>query len=560
MAGQLGAPRPPDDEPAPNRLTPYPVPFRHALTAIAPQPGAPVGALSSEALAVGDDGEVARYQPGRGLAAGKPARAPAGRSETDRACEPSPGPRPTAPTRSVRLGPDVAVAGGNRAVGTGPGDAGELPRQPARDRLRPLQPKSRLRRGPAGGAAALRQDVDPGRNCRRKSPGASFTSIAFAGSEAIVAYRKVHLETATAKATTTPAACSSTKARAGTSTRAPRRRSVATCRGRSPACPTAAQPSRRRRAVSVAPLILERESGGAPWLATPPYPGRRSSRLAGSFREGGALRGVGSGGVPATIQFEDERPPPAGFPPNLIEPYPLGDGLRHPSDRVRLERRGARTQRRPRPARRIQSLRHGLPAGSDLRRPDRPHGHAGLGRGGRRRRRRQRARSTRPTSIATRPTAYRRRASAQRRCRRSSSEEPRSRSPAGRSARPRVPPAPTRASAPTCGSPRRSNRRGSIAGVRAFLYTGRVSPAAKATALYRALRARVRALRRTALRSSLPAFPVPSPTDRGPGSECEFQEAFAGFPAPFGGAPARSRSRARPTTRWNRVAPGDTCA
>ena len=48
-------------DPAPDRLEPYPTPFRHTLTAVAPQPGEPVGALDSEALAVGDDGEVARY-------------------------------------------------------------------------------------------------------------------------------------------------------------------------------------------------------------------------------------------------------------------------------------------------------------------------------------------------------------------------------------------------------------------------------------------------------------------------------------------------------------------
>ncbi len=53
-------------QPVLSRLTPWPVPFRHALLAIAPQPGAPVGALSSEALAVGDYGAVARFKPGEG--------------------------------------------------------------------------------------------------------------------------------------------------------------------------------------------------------------------------------------------------------------------------------------------------------------------------------------------------------------------------------------------------------------------------------------------------------------------------------------------------------------
>ena len=51
--------------PEPEQLAPWPVPFRRPLTAIAPQPGAPVGALGSEALAVGADGEVARYIPGQ---------------------------------------------------------------------------------------------------------------------------------------------------------------------------------------------------------------------------------------------------------------------------------------------------------------------------------------------------------------------------------------------------------------------------------------------------------------------------------------------------------------
>ena len=53
-------------KPEPSRLTPWPVPFRHPLLAVAPEPGAPVGALSSEALAVGTEGAVARFKPGVG--------------------------------------------------------------------------------------------------------------------------------------------------------------------------------------------------------------------------------------------------------------------------------------------------------------------------------------------------------------------------------------------------------------------------------------------------------------------------------------------------------------
>ncbi|HEY7255281.1 MAG TPA: hypothetical protein VH476_01240 [Solirubrobacterales bacterium] len=52
--------------PEPDNLQPWPVPFRRPLTAIAPEPGAAVGALGSEALAVGELGQVARYTPGVG--------------------------------------------------------------------------------------------------------------------------------------------------------------------------------------------------------------------------------------------------------------------------------------------------------------------------------------------------------------------------------------------------------------------------------------------------------------------------------------------------------------
>jgi hypothetical protein len=67
-AGWLGASTPLHltRNPEPSRLQPWPVPFRRPLTAIAPEPGAPVGAIGSEALAVGAEGEAARYIPGRG--------------------------------------------------------------------------------------------------------------------------------------------------------------------------------------------------------------------------------------------------------------------------------------------------------------------------------------------------------------------------------------------------------------------------------------------------------------------------------------------------------------
>ena len=44
----------------------WPVATRHPLVAIAPEPGAPVAARTSEAIAVGESGGVARYKPGAG--------------------------------------------------------------------------------------------------------------------------------------------------------------------------------------------------------------------------------------------------------------------------------------------------------------------------------------------------------------------------------------------------------------------------------------------------------------------------------------------------------------
>jgi hypothetical protein len=51
---------------APSRLRPWPIPLRAPLTAIVGAPGAPSGDLGSGALAVGADGAVARYVPGHG--------------------------------------------------------------------------------------------------------------------------------------------------------------------------------------------------------------------------------------------------------------------------------------------------------------------------------------------------------------------------------------------------------------------------------------------------------------------------------------------------------------
>ena len=145
--------------PAASQLEPYPVPFRYALLAIAPQPGAPVGALSSQALAVGNNGEVARYMPGEGwqpeslIGAG-------GRRSTP-ACAPWRGRLRAAHTpsaNSARCGCGAPKQGcGNPIPPRRATSAATCSGSPSIQTTRPG-----IRRWPAGSAVALRQELDSG--------------------------------------------------------------------------------------------------------------------------------------------------------------------------------------------------------------------------------------------------------------------------------------------------------------------------------------------------------------------------------------------------------------
>ena len=185
-------------EPVASRLAPWPTAFRHPLLAIAPQPGAPVGALSSEALAVGDLGAVARFRPGDGwlpeslFGVGQRVEHPRLRAVA----------WPT-PTRAFAVG-DYSSESSNMWLWRG--ETGMWEPDPAT----PLNFRGNLlgvafdpnnpARGYAVGSAVTagaegvllrygktwtqETDLPP------QAQGANFISIAFAGSEAIVAYRK----------------------------------------------------------------------------------------------------------------------------------------------------------------------------------------------------------------------------------------------------------------------------------------------------------------------------------------------------------------------------------
>jgi hypothetical protein len=309
--------------PAASQLTDYPVPFRHALTAIAPQPGAPVGALSSEALAVGDQGEVARYRPGEGW-------------EPESLLSPSGG------VATPRL---RAVAWPTSARAFAVGEEGEMwlwrgetglwesdPAKPINFRgdllgiaFNPANSSQGYAVGQQGvllryGKTWTQETLPP------EVAGASFTSIAFAGSEALVAFRLFHAAAPGSPAHYTGGLLvnqgSGWQVDSG---------AEAALAGAVPWA-VAGLPD-GGAALSATPgglpegsLVLERNGPGAAWQATPPYPGLEAPGSLALFREEGALRAVGSGSVPATLPIDDERPPPVGFPPNLIKPYPIGTG------------------------------------------------------------------------------------------------------------------------------------------------------------------------------------------------------------------------------------------
>ncbi len=341
--GWLGDDEMPDHltlDPAPDLLEPYPTPFRHTLTAIAPQPGAPVGALTSEALAVGDDGEVARYLPGQGWQP-ETLFGPGEVHETPRLRAVA---WPT-PTRAYAVG----VLG---EMWLWRAETGLWEKDPAT----PLNFRGNLLgiafdpAEPSRGYAVGQQGVllrygktwtqEPEANLPPEAQGASFTSIAFAGAEAIVAFRVVHQQVTNAEQhTTEPAHYTGGVLVNDGSGWQPDQQADEALHGEIPwavgALPDGgAAVSATPGGVPATATIIERNSAGAAWQPAPPYPGTEAPGSLALFRENGALRAIGSGGLPNTSQVEELRPPPAGFPPNLINPYPLASGyvLRQTAD------------------------------------------------------------------------------------------------------------------------------------------------------------------------------------------------------------------------------------
>jgi hypothetical protein len=531
--------------PLPSRLTPYPVPFRRTLVAVAPQPGAPVGALSSQALAVGDLGEVTRYVPGQGwmpeslIGAG-------GKHATPR-------------LRAVAWPtPSRAYAVGERGeMWLWRGETGLWEQDPATPaNLRghllgiafdPGNPSRGYAVGQQGvllrfGKSWTQEALPP------EAAGASFTSIAFAGSEAMVAFRLLHPQRGNEGAHYTGGLL----VNSGSGWHV--EPGVAAGLGSEPPWAVAGLPD-GGAAVSAGgpgetPMVLERNGFGGPWQPTAaPYPGFDGPGALALFREGGGLRTIGSGGIPDTLKVDNQIAPPAGFPPNLIAPYPLATGhvLRQTAggwsdeehDRNEVGAPAGNyvaydTVFQPDPTSAVlvdQTGSQGWAVGGVF---DPQEGRADTADI-----ERYPADGAPPPGFAAAPVQT------------SAAEATFA---IGGNAQCAAPCA-GRANAglgPDVWLSTAVQHAMQIAGVRAFLYTGprvttgQTSGSATRTIAYAAEYERYAAVLGS---GSLPAFAAPSPTDRGgaTNSECAFEAAFTGFPVPFGGAEAGSNPELRPS-------------
>jgi hypothetical protein len=324
-------------EGTPAQFTAWPVSFRYALEALAPEPEAPVGAISSEVLAVGDRGEVARYIPGQGWLPETLFRAGGHRAEPRLRAVAWP-----TPMRAYAVGDEGT--NGEPQMWLWRGETGLWEPDPAEpenfrgDLLGIAFDPDNSDRGYAVGQDGVllsygktwtqepeQSAVDP-EGLPSQVVGASFTSIAFSGSEAIVAYRKLispgqdsyeggiivnegagwRIETAAAEAAGFVAKKSTDVpwAVAGL----PDGGAAFTSQGVAGA------------------QIFERQSASSPWQAIP-YPGGFAPGSLELFREGGSLRAIGTGGEPFTFSAEEEAAAPPGFPPTLVKPYPLASNV-----------------------------------------------------------------------------------------------------------------------------------------------------------------------------------------------------------------------------------------
>ncbi|HUB74370.1 MAG TPA: hypothetical protein VL979_10085 [Solirubrobacteraceae bacterium] len=303
------------EEPIASKLAIWPSPFRHPLLAIAPEPGAPEGSLSSEALAVGVDGEVARFRPGEGW---QPESLFGPGERVERNVQLRAVAWPT-PTRAFAVGDEGQMWLWRAETGLWESDPA-TPRNFRGDLLGVAFDPGDTSLGYAVGTTEVglggvllrygktwteETDLPP------QVQGAAFTSIAFAGSEAIVAYRRQSDQESKFEG--------GLLVNDGSGWHVDEQAAQVTGEGVPVA--VAGLPDGGAAFATVGGgvgRVFERESESSPWRETPQPLPRGAGQLA-LFREGGAVRAIVAVGS-AVGSLAVEQPPPAGLPPDYYPP------------------------------------------------------------------------------------------------------------------------------------------------------------------------------------------------------------------------------------------------
>jgi hypothetical protein len=287
----------------------------------------PIGALTSQAIAVGDQGEVSRYIPGRGwtpeslLSAG-------GRRETPRLRAVA---WPT-PTRAYAVGD----SGAGPQMWLWRGETSLWEPDPAipynfRGNLMgiafdPNNPARGYAVGESGVLLSYGKSWTQEQGLPAEVAGASFTSIAFAGSEAIVAYRKL-LDRSSASSYVGGLLVND-----GSGWHVDG--AAASAIGGEVPLVVAGLPdggaafAAQSFTSGEGARIFERQGAGGEWQpVSTPFPGGATPGSLTLFREGGSVRVVAAGTAPAGFDVESVPPAPPGFPPPLIDPYGVGSNV-----------------------------------------------------------------------------------------------------------------------------------------------------------------------------------------------------------------------------------------
>jgi hypothetical protein len=312
--------------PASSSLQPWPLPFRRPLSAIAAQPGTAPGEPGAQALAVGDRGQVARYMPGEGW--------------TPEFLYSAAGTREEPRLRGVAWPePGRAYAvGDNGAMWLWREDTGLWEPDPAKPlnfhanltavAFSPLNPQVGYAVGKQGALLAYdktwtRQPLPP------EVAQANFTSVAFAGGEALATYRSISAEKEVGGLLVNDGSGSGWHVDTGAQELlAKLPQATASVLSKVAALPDGG-------AVAAGPgVVIERDWAGAPWrFSSQPLPEAQNVSALAAIREGPSVRALVSVDLddlsnpnsPTAAFLKIDSPPSAGFgqPGLLIAPDPL---------------------------------------------------------------------------------------------------------------------------------------------------------------------------------------------------------------------------------------------